>query len=104
MLLPLLWCLLVDDLRVRLNEGGVYTQGYNDDICLLAVQKFPNTVRTHAAGPSHRTDLTGLLVNPNNTDLATYTRKRGNFLVSLKLFSLELLCTILCQLRIFRWS
>ena len=40
----LLWCLVVDDLIARLKEGGVYTQGYADDICLLAVRKFPNTV------------------------------------------------------------
>ena len=34
---PLLWCLVVDNLLVRLNEGSVYAQGYADDICLLAV-------------------------------------------------------------------
>ena len=38
---PLLWCLIVNELLARLNEGGVYTQGYADDICLLAVGKFP---------------------------------------------------------------
>jgi hypothetical protein len=75
MLSPLLWC-LVDELRVRLKEGGVYTQSYTDDIPLLTVVKFPNTVRTHAAGPSHCTDLVELLVNLNNTDLVIYTRKR----------------------------
>jgi hypothetical protein len=31
---PLLWCLVVDKLIARLNRGGVYTQGYADDICL----------------------------------------------------------------------
>jgi len=41
---PLLWCLVVDEQIVRLNEGSVYAQGYADDICLLAVGKFPNTV------------------------------------------------------------
>jgi hypothetical protein len=41
---PLLWCVFVYDLSVRLNRGGVYSQGYADDICLLAVGKFPNTV------------------------------------------------------------
>jgi len=40
----LLQCLVVDDLIARLNGGGVYTQGYADDICLLVVGKFPNTV------------------------------------------------------------
>jgi hypothetical protein len=41
---PLLWCLVVDDLLTRLSGGGVFIQGYADDICLLAVGKFPNTV------------------------------------------------------------
>jgi len=41
---PFLWCLVVDDLLVRLNEGSVYAPGYADDICLLEVGKFPNTV------------------------------------------------------------
>jgi hypothetical protein len=31
-------------LLARLNGRGVYTQGYADDICLLVVEKFPNTV------------------------------------------------------------
>jgi len=34
----------VNELLVRLNEGSVYAQGYVDDICLLAVGKFPNMV------------------------------------------------------------
>jgi hypothetical protein len=41
---PLLRCLVVDELLARLKEGGVYAQGYADDICLLAIGKFPNTV------------------------------------------------------------
>ena len=41
---PPLWCLVVDDLIARHNEGGIYTQGHGDDICLLLVGKFPNTL------------------------------------------------------------
>jgi hypothetical protein len=41
---PLLLCLVVNELLARLNEGGVYSQGYADDICLLAVGKSPNMV------------------------------------------------------------
>jgi hypothetical protein len=44
----LLWCLVAVDLIARLKEGGVYTHGYTDDICFLAVGKFQNTV----SGPS----------------------------------------------------
>jgi len=41
---PLLWCLVVNEMLAMLNEGGVYSQEYADDICLLVVGKFPNTV------------------------------------------------------------
>jgi hypothetical protein len=41
---PLLWCLVDDDLIARLNEGRIYIQDYADDICLLAMGKFPNMV------------------------------------------------------------
>jgi hypothetical protein len=37
---------LVVDFTARLNGDGIYTQGYADDICFLAVGKFPNTVDT----------------------------------------------------------
>jgi len=47
---PLLWC-LVDGLITRLNGGVVYTHGYADDFCLLAVGKFPNTVSGLYNGP-----------------------------------------------------
>jgi len=29
---PLLWCLVVDDLLIMLNDRSVYTQGYADDM------------------------------------------------------------------------
>jgi hypothetical protein len=29
---PLLWCLVVDELITGLNEGGIYVQGYADDM------------------------------------------------------------------------
>jgi hypothetical protein len=41
---PLLWCLFVGDVMARLNMGCLNTQGYADDSCLLAVEKFQNTV------------------------------------------------------------
>jgi hypothetical protein len=37
---PLLWCLVVDDLIVRISGSGIYIPGYTDDV----VGKFPNTV------------------------------------------------------------
>jgi len=41
---PHLWCLAEDDLLARLSGSVVFIQGYADDICLLAVGKFPNAV------------------------------------------------------------
>jgi hypothetical protein len=37
---PVLWCFVIDKLIVRINGGGIYTQGYVDVICLLLVGKF----------------------------------------------------------------
>ena len=72
----LLWFLVVVDLIARLNGGGIYTQGCVDDICLLAVGKFPKvvlglillTVQTWC-------DKVGLSVNPDKTGFIVFTRK-----------------------------
>jgi hypothetical protein len=77
---PLLWCLVVDDLLARLSGNRVFSQGYADDICLLAVGKFPNMV----SGLIQWTLLTvetwcnevGVSVNPDKTGLTAFTRKR----------------------------
>jgi len=53
---PLLWCLVVTELLKRLKEGGVYSQGYADDICHLFYSggKIPKYgIRVHTVGPSH---------------------------------------------------
>ena len=76
----LLWCLVVDDLLARLSGNGTFIQGYTDDICLLVVGKFPNTV----PGLIQWALLTiqtwcnkvRLSVNPDNTGLIALTRER----------------------------
>jgi hypothetical protein len=77
---PLLWCLVVDDLLVSLSGGGVYAQGYADDICLLAGGKFPNTVSgliQWALGiVKEWCGELGLSVNSDKTGLVVFTRKR----------------------------
>jgi len=79
-LLPLLWCLVVNELLVRLNEGSVYAHGYADDICLLAVGKFPNTVSGLIQWGLHTVESwcgeLGLSVNPDKTGLVAFTRMR----------------------------
>jgi len=77
---PLLWCLVVDELLARLNGGGVYTQGYADDICLLAVGKFPNTVSGPTQWALHTVEMWcnefGLSVNPDKTGPVAFTSRR----------------------------
>ena len=74
---PLLWCLAVDKLIAKLNKGGVYTQEYVDDICLLAARKFPNTVSGLIQWVLHTVemwcDILRLSVNPDNTGLVAFT-------------------------------
>jgi hypothetical protein len=69
----------VNELLVRLNEGIVYAEGYADDICLLAVGKFSNTVSGLVQWALHTVELwcagLGLSVNPDKTGLVTFTRK-----------------------------
>jgi hypothetical protein len=77
---PLLCCLVVNDLITRLSGSGVFIQGYADDICLLAVGKFPNTVSGHIQWALSTVETwcneVRLSVNPDNTGLIAFTRKR----------------------------
>ena len=77
---PLLWCLVVNELLSRLNDGGVYSQGYGDDICLLVVGKFPNTVSGLIQWALHTVDTwcdrLGLLVNSDKTGLVAFMRRK----------------------------
>jgi len=76
----LLWCLVVDDLLARLSGGGVFIHGYADDVRLLTVGKFPNTVSGLTQWALSTTETwcnkVGLSVNPNKTGLIAFTRKR----------------------------
>jgi hypothetical protein len=80
----LLWCLVVDEPIARLNRGGVYTQGHTDDICLLEVAKFPNTVLGLKQWILHTIQTwcreTGLLLNPEKTAHSIYKEKETSFL------------------------
>ena len=75
----LLWCLVVDDLIARLNGGGIYTQGYPDDICLLVVGKFHSTVLGLIQWTLHTVetwcDKVRLSVNPDKIGLIVFKRK-----------------------------
>jgi len=76
---PLLWC-LVDVLIARLSGGGIYIQGYADDICLLAVGEILNTVswlvQLALINVWTWCNDIGLSVNPDKTEFAIFTTKR----------------------------
>jgi hypothetical protein len=79
-LLPLLWCLVVNDLPTRLSGGGVFIQGYTDDIHLLAVGKLPNTVSGLMQWALSTIEIwcseVRLSVNPDKSRLVAFSRKR----------------------------
>jgi hypothetical protein len=60
--------------------GGVYAQGYADDLCLLAIGKFPNAVSGLIQWALDTVEewcgRLGLTVNPDKTGLVVFTRKR----------------------------
>ena len=72
---------MVNDLIVaRLSGSGIFIQGYADDICLLAVGKFPNTVSGLMQWALSTVQIccseVRLSVNPDKTGLVAFTRKR----------------------------
>jgi hypothetical protein len=77
---PLQWRLIVNVLLARLNEEGVYSQGYANEICLLAVGKLKNTLSELIQWTLHTVeawcDELGLSVNPDKTGLVAFTRRR----------------------------
>jgi hypothetical protein len=71
---------MVNDLITRLIGSGVFIQGYADDICLLAVGKFPNTVTRLILWALSTVEIwcneVGLSVILDKTGLVAFTRKR----------------------------
>jgi hypothetical protein len=98
-LLLFLWCISVDDLIARLNGGVVHTQGYADDICLLVVGKFPNTVSGLIQWAFHTIEIwcdeLGLSVNPDKTwHVAFVRRKKLPGFFELHLVGVTLCCSM----------
>jgi hypothetical protein len=78
---PLLWSLDVNELLRELNDNWCYeTVGYADDIALLINRIFSQTVSEilqRALGiVKQRCSRTNLSINPNETVLIPFTRKR----------------------------
>lgn len=77
---PLIWLLVMDELLLKLNQAGIDTIGYADDLAVLIRGKFDSTV-------SERTQLAlnitmswcssvGLDVNPQKSTLVIFTNRR----------------------------
>jgi hypothetical protein len=96
---PLLWCLVVDELLARLSGGGLYAQGYMDDISLLVVGKFPNTVSGLIQWALCTVEVwcseLGLSFDPDKTGFIAFMR-RGNLLgfFEPRLFGRTLQCSM----------
>jgi hypothetical protein len=63
-----------------LTGGEIHIQGYTDDICLLAVGMFPNTLSGLMQWALHTADTwcneSWLLVNPNKTEFVLFTKRK----------------------------
>lgn len=78
---PILWCLVIDSLLVTLNDSGLYTQGFSDDLASLITGDFLSTV-----GDLMRATLNivedwclanGLKVNPVKTKMVLFSRRKS---------------------------
>ena len=72
---------MVNDLLIRLSGGGVFIQGCADDICLIAVGKFLNTVSGLMQWALPTVEIwwneVGLSVNPDKTLLHLLGRENS---------------------------
>ena len=83
---PLLWCLVVDELLVILNERGYYSIGYADDVAIIINGTFPNTVSEILQSALKEVekwcDRIQLSINPQKTVIVPFTKRKK--LVGLK--------------------
>ena len=75
-----LWCLVVDELLVRLDIAGIYAQGNADDLEIVIRARDANTASSLAQRAlnlvSRWCKEIGLSVNPAKTELVRFTRRR----------------------------
>ncbi len=77
---PLLWCMGVGSLLLKLNALGYTAQAYADDLAIVIQGKHLNTVADLMQGSPRVVDswckTKGLSVNPEETEVLLFTRKR----------------------------
>jgi ribonuclease HI len=79
----LMWSLVVNSLLEELNAlGGVWAQGFADDLVIRVTGKFPKTVKEIMQNAFKIVEKwcgsTGLSINPNKTTVVPFTRQRKN--------------------------
>jgi ribonuclease HI len=78
---PLLWNMVIDSLLRRLEEQGLWAQGFADDVVILINGKYLGTVcelmQSALLIVQEWCEQVGLSVNPNKTTAILFTNKRN---------------------------
>jgi len=78
-LFPLLWCLVVDELLVKLQEAGLLVCGYGDDVAAIVRGSFFSTLKELMDKAlkiiQSWCQAKGLTVNPSKTEAMMFTIK-----------------------------
>ncbi|XP_053982726.1 uncharacterized protein LOC128878499 [Hylaeus volcanicus] len=78
---PLLWLREVDGLLVQLDELGVKVVGFADDICIAVVSNHPGRIASRMQTALDKVERwclgQNLRVNPTETELVLFTRRRN---------------------------
>ena len=84
---PILWCMVVDSLLVKLNESGIPTQGYSDDLASVITGDFIPTIgdlmRTTLKIVEEWCTANNLRVNPGKTKMVLFKRRSNAEIVAL---------------------
>lgn len=77
---PILWNMVIDGLLKELNESGFNTEGFADDLVILLIGKYEDTLSSMMNAAFSIVDdwcrKNGLTVNPQKTKLVLFTNKR----------------------------
>lgn len=77
---PILWCMVIDSLLVELNEAGIFTQGYSDDVASLVTGDFIDTIgevmRSALKIVEKWCKANKLKVNPINTKMVLFSKRK----------------------------
>lgn len=78
---PILWCMVIDSLLVKLNDSGLFTQGYSDDVSTLICGDFVDTIGDLMRAAIRVTEEwclgNNLRVNPLKTKIVFFSRRRA---------------------------